>query len=138
VNVVEENATTRQQVIFAMLAMGMQQNEIAEHLNVGNAVVSTEKVEIATMLKAKLELNIRNEAYRKPDDKGIPGPTPKQPVGQPAPEQPSMKRVKSPLGAEIAAAIKGGAAVVPTGGGYSGPVMTITLPASELPRRRPR
>jgi len=139
-DVIRRKATTRQQMVFAMLYQGMTQQEIADHIGTSVALINNEKGRIAEFLKTELQLlNTGKTTPEKVGASTIQPPVPATPriaggttsTGENVPG-PSMIRVKSPIGAELVAAMRGGAEVLPTGGGHAGPVMTIKIPRSQL------
>jgi len=57
-DVIQKRASTRQQMVFAMLVEGMTLQEIADHLGVAVGAISAEKLRIRMLLQTELELNI--------------------------------------------------------------------------------
>lgn len=136
---VHKLGTTRQQMVFTMLAEGVTQQEIASQLGVSVGLVNSEKRKVTDILRTELDLTDAKERTMSP-------PLPQGKFGadghffieaRPVPEDkstvgPPMTRVSSPLGAEIQAVIESGKRVSPIGGAYAGPVMTIKIPRSQL------
>ena len=136
-DVIRKQANVRQQMIFDMLAQGMTLEEIAEHVGVSVPTVHAEKTKIAALLKTQLGIAsslARNRSV--PSRSSIPpvarAEAPQPPPGMDASSILPMNRVTSPLGGEIVAAMKQGGVILPTGGGYAGPVMTIKIPRAQL------
>ena len=139
-DVIQQKATTRQQMVFTMVAQGMTHAEIANHLGVSVGTVNGEKQAIKAVLMAELQLSEPKKSA--PQSGRSAATTPLPPMGQPLTTgpaaaarnlEPLMTRVRSALGAEIATAVKAGAEVLPIGGGgYAGPVMTVKIPRAQL------
>ncbi len=139
-DVIRKQATTRQQMVFNLLVEGMTQQEVADRLGVAIGTVNGEKNRLADLLKRELQISDRppfNAASRAAE---IPLPETDASAGKAEAAAtagltetgPLMTRVQSPLGAELLAAMKSGSEALPTGAGYAGPVMSITLPSSKL------
>jgi len=130
-DVVRKTANPRQQMVFEMLVQGLTQQEVAEHLGVSLGTVNSEKAKIAELLKAEFQLASPSNKRSTSRPLGYA----QEPVAQfpsIAPAEPAtMARVRSPLGAEIVKAIKGGAAVIPTGT-YAGTSMTVKVARTQL------
>jgi DNA-directed RNA polymerase specialized sigma24 family protein len=137
-DVIQKKATTRQQMVFTMLAQGMTQPEIADHLGVAVGTVNAEKQRIEAVLKSELQISEpRKTAPRSGRSVAarplaLIAPQATAPAATVTSDEPSMVRVQSQLGGEIAAALRSGAEVMPTGNGYAGPVMTFKIPRAHL------
>jgi DNA-directed RNA polymerase specialized sigma24 family protein len=131
-DVIDKRANSRQKIVFEMLAQGQTQQEIADHVGVSVGSVNSDTKKVKELLKD--ELSVQPQLRRR-TTVGSTAPS-QQPNASSeeqtqAPEK-SMTRIKSPLGAEVMATIKQGAEVMPTGTGYAGEVMTVTIPSSHL------
>jgi len=136
-DVIQKRASTRQQVVFGMLAQGMSTQEIADHIGRKIGTIYAEQQKIETLLRTELQLRVRTApAPRRLNLRLKLAGTAQAPATAPAAtitsDEPSMVRVQSQLGGEIAAALKSGAEVMPTGSGHAGPVMTVKIPRSQL------
>jgi DNA-binding CsgD family transcriptional regulator len=132
VEVIHQKATPRQRVVFDMLSKGIEQQEIAERIGLSDSLVTKEKNRLRDLLTSELKLRLVKRGTQRPSTDGV-GLGIATPKAEPRPpETPVMRRIQSPLGAEVLAAIKAGANVTPTGGGFAGPVMTVKIPRSQL------
>jgi hypothetical protein len=132
VDVIDKKLTTRQQIVFRMLASGMTQEDIAEQIGLSVGTVNGEKQKIFELLKTEFQLSgERAKARMVRPLAAIAPPPPPTPPAKNVEVGPSMTRIASPLGAEIAVMIKSGAEVRPIGG-YAGPVMTIKIARDRL------
>jgi DNA-directed RNA polymerase specialized sigma24 family protein len=132
VDFIHKRASTDQRVVFDLLAQGFTQEEVGKRVGLSTTTVNKAKQAVEALLKEEFpERPVKRDlkANRLRDVSSARA----QMLQAPAkPEDPSMVRVKSPIGKQVFDALKGGAEVLPTGGGYAGPVMTVTMPSSKI------